>query len=188
MFGDGLSNLKDDLTRLGLSFDWNPGGGGAAPPDPAGGRHGTGERPRRGAVIAYFDTSALIALVVDEAGSGRAARLWDEAERVVTVRLAYPEGRAALAKARRSGRLTTRATRTARRGFEDVWRRLDRVEVTATLAQQAGDLAEELGLRGYDAVHLAAAATIADPDLVVVAGHGPLCDAARTLGLAVSRT
>jgi DNA helicase-4 len=24
MFGDGLSKLKDDLTRLGLSFDWNP--------------------------------------------------------------------------------------------------------------------------------------------------------------------
>ena len=24
MFGDGLSQLKDELTRLGLSFDWNP--------------------------------------------------------------------------------------------------------------------------------------------------------------------
>lgn len=24
MFGDGLSKLKDELTRLGLSFDWNP--------------------------------------------------------------------------------------------------------------------------------------------------------------------
>jgi uncharacterized protein len=139
-------------------------------------------------VIAYFDTSALIPLVVEGAGSDRAARLWDEAERVVTVRLAYPEGRAALAHARRLGRLTTRAIRAARDGFEDVWRQLDRIDVTAELAQQAGDLADELGLRGYDAVHLAAGEAIADPDLVVVAGDGPLCDAARTLGLAVSRT
>jgi hypothetical protein len=24
MFGDGLSKLKDELTGLGLRFDWNP--------------------------------------------------------------------------------------------------------------------------------------------------------------------
>jgi len=24
MFGDGLTRLKDELTRLGLTFDWNP--------------------------------------------------------------------------------------------------------------------------------------------------------------------
>lgn len=139
-------------------------------------------------MIAYFDTSALIPLIVEEPGSEVASRLWEEAERVVTVRLAYPEGRAALAGARRLGRLTPRRQRAAREGFEDLWRQLDRVEVTAGLAQRAGDLAEELGLRGYDAVHLAAAETIADPELVVVAGDGPLCDAAMTLGLAVTRT
>jgi hypothetical protein len=139
-------------------------------------------------VIAYFDTSALIPLVVAEPGSDYATRVWDAAERLVTVRVAYPEGRAALAQARRLGRLTPRAYRTARDGFEDLWRQLDRVEVTAGLAQRAGDLAEQLALRGYDAVHLAAAETIADPDLVVVAGDGPLCDAAVTLGFTISRT
>jgi hypothetical protein len=139
-------------------------------------------------VIAYFDTSALIPLVVEEPGSDYASRVWDAAERLVTVRVAYPEGRAALAQARRLGRLTPRAYRTVRDGFEDLWRQLDRVEVTATLALRAGDLAEQLALRGYDAVHLAAAETIADPDLVVVAGDGPLCDAAVTLGFTISRT
>ena len=139
-------------------------------------------------MIAYFDTSALIPLVVQEAGSERAGRVWDEAERVVTVRIAYPEGRAALARARHLGRLTGRGTRTARNGFEDLWSQLDRVEVTAMLAQRAGDLADQFALRGYDAVHLAAAETLTDPDLVLVAGDGELCAAAAALGLAVART
>ena len=139
-------------------------------------------------MIAYFDTSALIPLLVEEPGSERAGRLWDEAERVVTVRLAYPEGRSALARARRLGRLTARAARAARVGFEDLWSQLDRVEVTAALGQRAGDLADQFVLRGYDAVHLAAAETLADPELVVVSGDSELCDAARTLGLAVAKT
>jgi predicted nucleic acid-binding protein len=139
-------------------------------------------------VIAYFDTSALIPLVVEEPGSETAARLWDAADRVVTVRVAYVEGRAALAQARRLGRLSTRGLRTARAAFEDIWGQLDRVEVTDALTRRAGDVAEEFGLRGYDAIHLAASETAADPDLVLVAGDGPLCDGAVGLGLAVSRT
>jgi hypothetical protein len=140
-------------------------------------------------VIAYFDTSALIPLIVEEPGSDRASQVWDAAERVVTVRVAYPEGRAALARARRIGRLTPRAYRVARDGFEDLWRQLDRLEVTAGLAQRAGDLAEQLGLRAYDAVHLAAAETLApDPDVVVVAGDTELLNAARTLRLATAHT
>jgi predicted nucleic acid-binding protein len=123
-------------------------------------------------VIAYFDTSALIPLIVEEAGSGPASRVWDEAERVVTVRVAYPEGRAAL----------------ARDNFEDLWAQLDRVEVTAALAQRAGDLADQRALRGCDAIHVAAAETLADIDLVFVAGDGELCAAATGLGLAVART
>lgn len=139
-------------------------------------------------MIAYFDTSALIPLVVEEPGSEAASRLWDGAERVVTVRIAYPEGRAALARARRLDRLASRAYRAALAAFEDLWAQLDRVEITAALAQRAGDLAERLALRGYDAVHLAAAETLAgDPDLVVVAGDTDLLDDARTLTLATAR-
>ena len=139
-------------------------------------------------MIAYFDTSALIPLVIEEPGSDRAAQLWAAAERLVTVRAAYPEGRAALAQARRIGRLDPRRYRTARTGFEILWPQLDRVELTAQLAQRAGDLAEELALRGYDAIHLAAAEAAADPDFVFVAGDQPLCHAASSLGLAVART
>jgi predicted nucleic acid-binding protein len=139
-------------------------------------------------VIAYFDTSSLIPLVIEEPGSEAAARLWDAAERVVAVRVAYPEGRSALARAQRLGRLTARRHRTARRDFEDIWIQLDRVEISAGLAQRAGDLAETLALRGYDAIHLAAAETLIGPDLVVVAGDEDLLAAAGTLQLATART
>jgi len=139
-------------------------------------------------VIAYFDTSALIPLLVEEPGSDRAARLWDAAERVVTVRIAYPEARAALAQAQRLDRLTARGYRTARRNFEDLWAQLDRVEITPALAQRAGDLAETLGLRGYDAVHIAAAETLTDRELVVVAGDDDVLAAAASLRLAIART
>src|SRR5206468_2017008 len=98
----------------------------------------------------------------------------------------YPEGRAALAQAQRLGRLSLQKLRKARAEFENIWAQLDRVEVTAQLAQRAGDLAETLALRGYDPVQLAAAETLDDPDVVVVAGDERLLTAARSLGLATA--
>jgi predicted nucleic acid-binding protein len=137
-------------------------------------------------VIAYFDTSAVVPLVVAEAGSARAATLWDGADRAVSVRLVYPEGRAALAQAQRLGRLTVRQLRAAVREFEARYLELDVVELDDVLARRAGHLAELHGLRGYDAVHLAAADRVRDPDLVVVAGDRVLLTAAAAEGIATS--
>ena len=53
----------------------------------------------------YFDTSAVVPLVIEEPSSIVASRLWDEADRVVSSRLVYAEGRAALAMARRLDRI-----------------------------------------------------------------------------------
>jgi predicted nucleic acid-binding protein len=63
---------------------------------------------------------------------------------------------------------------------------LDVVEVDDGLARRAGDLAETHGLRGYDAVHLAAADRLRDRDLVVVAGDRALLTAAATEGMAIA--
>ncbi len=137
-------------------------------------------------MIAYFDTSAVVPLVVAEAGSARAATLWDGADRAVSVRLVYPDGRAALAQAQRLGRLTVRQLRAAVREFEARYQELDLVELDDVLARRAGHLAELHGLRGYDAVHLAAADRVRDPDLVVVAGDRELLTAAAAEGMATS--
>ena len=137
-------------------------------------------------MIAYFDTSALIPLLIEEPASVPAARLWDEATRVASVRLAYPEARAGLARAARMGRLSPAGLRAAVSGLEVLDRQLFHIEVTARLATRAGDLAEAVALRGYDAVHLAAAESIADRDLVMVTGDIALRSAAGALGMATA--
>jgi uncharacterized protein len=138
-------------------------------------------------VIAYIDTSAVVPLLIDEPGSARAATLWDGADRVVSVRLIYPETRAALAQAQRLGRLTARQLRDAVTGFDSLFEEIDLIEVDDALARRAGELAEVRQLRGYDAVHLAAADRVHDPNVVVIAGDGALLDAATAEGMTVAK-
>lgn len=137
-------------------------------------------------MIAYFNTSAVIPLLIAEAGSGRAGLLWSGADRVVSARLVHPEGRAALAEAHRAGRLTAGELREAVRLFEAHIEQIDVVELDERLARTAGDLSERHGLRGHDAVHLASADRARDGDLVVVAGDGALLRAATAEGMATA--
>ena len=138
-------------------------------------------------MIAYFDTSAVVPLVVSEPASLRAASLWDGADRIAAVRLVYAEARAALAQAERLDRLTVRQLRGAVAALNALYGQIDLVDVDDELVRSAGDLAEVHGLRGYDAVHLAAAVRLRDPDLVMVAGDTALLDAAATEGMAVAQ-
>ena len=134
----------------------------------------------------YFDTSAIIPIVIEEPASVMAARLWDEADRVASSRLIYTEGRAALAMAHRLNRIDDKGLRHAVAEFESLHDQLDLVEITAELIRDAGALAEQLGLRGYDAVHLASAQLVHDADMVLTAGDQSLLVAARTLGIATA--
>ena len=49
-------------------------------------------------MIVYFDTSAIIPLIIDEASSPLCERFWNDATQAVSSRLLYVEARAALAK------------------------------------------------------------------------------------------
>jgi len=138
-------------------------------------------------LIVYFDTSALLPLVIEEPGSLIASRLWDDAERVVSSRLTYAQSRAALAMALRMKRLDEQDLRSAVDAFEVVHDQLQLVEVTEALVRRAGVLAEEFALRGYDSVHLASAEEIADEDVVLAAGDRDLLSAAGALGIAVAK-
>lgn len=130
-------------------------------------------------MIGYFDTSAVLPLLIDEPASEVAGRMWDTSDRVVSVRLIYPEARAALAQANRLGRLTAYQLRAAVDQLDRLVAQFHIVEVTEILARRAGQLAEEQRVRGYDVVHLAAAEAVNDPDTIVVAGDRELCDAGR---------
>lgn len=138
-------------------------------------------------MIAYFDTSAVVPLLVQEPTTEQCTRLWDEATRVLTVRLTYPEARAALASAHRAGRLTQPQLTAAVSELAELLDQADVVELDAGLARTAGDLAQRHALRGYDAVHLAAALAAADDELVLVTGDADLASAAAVAGLAVAR-
>lgn len=137
-------------------------------------------------MIVYFDTSAFIPLIVDEPSSNSCERLWNEATRVVSVRLLYAEARAALARAYRLGRLSRRQLNSVIELLDGLVNEVDSVEITESLVRVAGALAEEQELRGYDAVHLAGALTVSDTDTIFASGDQHLIAAATRLGLAVA--
>lgn len=133
---------------------------------------------------AYFDSSALVKLVVQEDGSEEVAWLWDGADSVLASRVAHPEVRAALAAAHRGGRLDADAVREAKVSWEGLRQALRLVELTAQLENDAGDLAEEHGLSGFGPVHLASALTLAKLPVVLATWDARLHRAARATGLA----
>src|SRR4029078_2052501 len=98
-------------------------------------------------------------------GRARAPAWWGGADRVISIRLAYPESRAALAQAERLGRLTTRQLRDAVTDLDEIYDEVDLVDMDDELVRRAGDLAERHALRAYDAVHLAAAVRLSDAEL-----------------------
>jgi uncharacterized protein len=139
-------------------------------------------------VIAYFDTSALIPLLIQEPGSERAVRVWDVAEHVTSVRLIYTEARAALAQAARLERLAPTDLPTAIDALDRLYDQLDLLEVDEHLVRRAGELAQHHALRGYDAIHLAGAERVRHDTSVMVAGDHELCSAAEALGIAIAST
>lgn len=138
-------------------------------------------------MIAYYDTSAILPLIIEEPASQLAGQLWDDSDRVASVRLVYPEARAALAQANRLARLTDRQLRSAVSSLDRLLTQLDLIEITENLTRRAGQLAEQMALRGYDAVHLAGAETVNDADTIMVAGDHHLCQAAQQLHLNVAQ-
>jgi predicted nucleic acid-binding protein len=127
----------------------------------------------------------MVKLVVAEDGSELVAELWDAPLPVAASLLAYPEGRAALAAARRAGRLTPAGHRNAVEDLDATWAELLVVGIDEELARRAGELADEFGLRGYDAVHLASALALG-PATTFTTWDVDLSAAAHESGLAVA--
>jgi len=136
--------------------------------------------------IVYFDASALVKLLAEETGSDLAARLWDGCDAPVASRLTYPEVRAALAAAGRNHDLDDADLDAAEADWEQYWAAVRPVELTQAVERHAGQLAREHALRGADAVHLASALAIGDPDLVIAVWDRRLHAGATAAGLRVA--
>lgn len=108
----------------------------------------------------YLDSSALVKLYIEEENSAIVRKAVEEADDTATCVVTYAEARAALARRRRESALKEAGYRTAVEALDEDWRAFTRLEVNDGLARLAGVLAEQKSLRGFDAVHLAAALTL----------------------------
>jgi hypothetical protein len=135
-------------------------------------------------MMTYVDTSALIKLVIAEPGTERAVAVWNASDRTSASTLVEVEAAAALAAARRGGRLSAIELGEAEDRMDELLDAMTLVGVTTRIVTTARHLAGREALRGYDAVHLAAALAVqAD---VLASSDGDLCAAARRNGLHVA--
>jgi predicted nucleic acid-binding protein len=137
-------------------------------------------------MICYFDTSAFVPLLISEPSSAACQRLWVDAEDVVASRMLYVEVAAALAQGVRMGRITAGEEVQALRELDSYWLDFNVVEPTERLVRRAAVLASSHHLRGYDAVHCAAAEQVNDDDLVFASGDRRQLKAGRSLGLSLA--
>ncbi len=108
-------------------------------------------------MILYLDASALVKRYVAEPGSTEIDQLIAAAEIVGTAIISRVEVAAALAKSVRMGVLSPDAAAESLQAFRTEWFDLARIQLTEMAISRADILAWEHGLRGYDAVQLAAA-------------------------------
>lgn len=125
-------------------------------------------------MITYLDTAAFVPLLVDEQATEGARHLWLHSDRLVSTRLLYVEAVAAL-------------TRRGAKAFDrEVWKLFQRIEVIELdelLMRASAVVSHRFNLRGYDSVHCAAAASIADDEMVAATSDQRLLLAWQQLGL-----
>ncbi len=141
----------------------------------------------------YLDTSALVKRYARERGTAWITALTtpDQAHDLYTVRLTGPEMISALFRKIRTGELSRATALRLAQDFKDDWKwQYQVLEINARLSDRAMELAEKYSLRGYDAVHLAAALLLhetrrADPltDMIFLAADDDLLQAAKAEGL-----
>jgi len=134
-------------------------------------------------VIAYFDTSALIKLVIAEAGADQARLLWKRASAIVVSRLAWPEALVALAAGRRGRRLTDEGYAAAVEVLRACFARCTVVSVADHLVERAAELAAGYDSSAADAIHLATGLAVTEADSVFVTWDKRLQQAAIRAGL-----
>ncbi len=108
-------------------------------------------------MILYLDASALVKCHICEAGSAEVIDLRAKAEVVGTASISRAEVSAVLAKAVRMRVLSRANAEAALQAFRKGWPDLVRLQLSEAVLALAEAAAWEHGLRGYDAVHLAAA-------------------------------
>lgn len=139
-------------------------------------------------MILYLDTSALVKHYIIESGTREVNDLITNAEVVGSVSLTQVEIASAFSKAARLGWIEFTEAQTAWQHFQDHWLSFVRLTVSGIILERASQFAWQYNLRGYDAVHLAAASfwqdTLDEP-IKLAAFDRQLWESAQKLGMAV---
>jgi predicted nucleic acid-binding protein len=112
-------------------------------------------------VILYLDTSSLVKLYVDEESSEDVRELCIEANIFATSRVAYPELLSALTRRNNIGDLLNSEFESLVHKFTTEWGRYVSLDINEI---HAGELVRKHGIRGLDAIHLAAALQLITDD------------------------
>jgi predicted nucleic acid-binding protein len=138
-------------------------------------------------VTTYFDASALFKLLVREDGSTEASAIWADHPDPSTSVIGHVELRAALARARRGGRVPSDGYAELRWRLDSAWGEVARVLLTDAVVAAASRVAERHALGALDAIHLASALGLREPgeDVVLVSFDLRMREAALAEGLTV---
>ena len=109
-------------------------------------------------MILYCDTSSLVKLYIEEAGSAQVRASFNVADMVATCRVALPEMFSALTRRLNSGDVERVAYESLVNAIRSDWPHIIALDFSET---DAADLVERFGLRGFDAVHLSSALRLA---------------------------
>ena len=135
-------------------------------------------------MILYVDTGSLVKLYIEETHSDLVREWAAEAEAVATCRVAYPEALSAFARRWSRGDLSDEKLGVTREALDADWASFLLLPLRE---RRAGSLAIEHLLRGFDAVHLAAALELLDEfesdDLVFSSFDTALLKSAQAAGL-----
>jgi predicted nucleic acid-binding protein len=108
-------------------------------------------------MILYLDTSALVKLYIEEAGSQEVKAMAKRARIVSSSRVAYVEARAGIARKHREAELSKEEYAQLIKDLKQDWDNYFIVEVSESVAKLGGELTSKHPLRGFDAIHLASA-------------------------------
>ena len=108
-------------------------------------------------MIVYLDASALVKRYIAEDGTPEVNELIDRADSVVTNLISRAEVAAAIMRASRMEIINREDALQAIHKFRSEWESVQRLPVTEATVARADSLVSNYDLRGYDAVHMAAA-------------------------------
>lgn len=106
-------------------------------------------------MIRYFETSALVKLLVVEPDSDLVHGLFRESSARAVHEIAYVEMHSALSRKARTDAVDPAVVSDIRDRIDSLWGLLDRVRVAWRLLQEAARLTADHPLPAYDSLHLA---------------------------------